>query len=574
VRHWPDAPACRTLLLQLYRHGFFSGRARLSSTTALQTGAGASPGPAFQRAADDFSGFEVATFDTVILNSVIQYFPSVEYLLRVLEGALRVLKPGGTLFIGDVRSLPLQEAFSTSVEVQQAPDDLPLEHLRQRIRQRIVREAELVLNPVFFYALRTCFPQIRRIEVHLKRGRYHNEMVRFRYDAILSTRSDSPSVPEDGVIRMNGKQSPLNIADLRLLLIAEKPSLVWISDVPNTRLTADERALDLLKNQKDNPALATAGDLRRAIQEQLAGDAGVDPEDIWEGFNDLPYSVSLHWSGRETDGSYEISLRHHTRGSTKWTSVPLGEDVWGTEAPPSLQSLGNNPLANQVNNRRIAILRDYVKKQLPEYMVPAVILLLDALPLTPNGKIDQRALPIPDRTIPLQGTFVAPRTFEEKTLAEIWKEVLGLDRVGIHDNFFEIGGDSIRSIQIVSRSTQAGLRLTPRLFFQHQTLAISARVTEAIAPTHGAPQADPTHSIQSQETQAVSLRQMLTEVAWAQLRQLPHLARELEDAYPLAPMQQSMIFQRSFTHNAELYWLCTVSSMKQAHINMAAFEQA
>ncbi|HJT56493.1 MAG TPA: amino acid adenylation domain-containing protein [Ktedonobacteraceae bacterium] len=527
-----------------------------------------------QRAAHDFSGIEDAAFDTVILNSVIQYFPSVDYLLRVLEGALRALKPGGTLFVGDVRSLPLLEAFHTSVEVRQAPDDLPIAHLRQRIQQRIDQEAELAIDPAFFYALQAYFPQIGKVEVHLKRGRYHNEMTRFRYDAILSARSDSPSLSEDTLIRMSSNQLSLNIADLRQLLVTMKPSLLWISNVPNARLTADKRALELLKNQADDPTLVTAGGLRRAVQEHSTSKTGVDPEEVWEGFNDLPYSVSLHWSGTEKDGSYEIVFQHHTRSSAQWIPVPLGEGVAEQETLPPLQLFGNHPLRNQVNNRRVAALRDHLKKQLPEYMVPAIILFLDALPLSPNGKVDQRALPKPDRTIPLQGTFVAPRTLEEKTLAEIWKEVLDLDRVGIHDNFFELGGDSIRSIQIVSRAGRAGLRLTPRLFFQHQTIAELASVTEDIAPVHSTPEAQFVHSIPAQGTEAVTLRPLLAETVWAQLRQLPGLARELEDAYPLAPMHQSMLLQRGLSHNAELYWLCTVSTMKKARINMAAFEQA
>ena len=406
----------------------------------------------FQQAADDFSGIETAAFDTVILNSVIQYFPGIEYLLRVLEGALHVLKPGGTLFIGDIRSLPLQEAYHTSVELQQAPDNLPLEHLRQRIQQRIAREAELVIDPTFFYALRAYFPQIGKVEVHLKRGRYHNEMVRFRYDAILSTCYNSPSLPEDAPLQMSGKQLPLNIANLRQLLVREKPSLLCISDVPNARLTADKQALDLLKNQENNPTLATAGDLRRAIQEQLADNTPVDPEDIWDGFHDLPYTVSLHWSGTETDGSYEIVLRHHSRISAQWAPVPSGEGVLETETPLSLQSLVNDPLQNQVNNSRIAVLRDHLKKQLPGYMVPSHFLVLDQLPLTPNGKIDRLALPASEiiRTVQVNA-YNPPQTATEQALATIWAEVFGVERIGRKDNFFTLGGHSLLAMRVLSR---------------------------------------------------------------------------------------------------------------------------
>ncbi len=122
-------------------------------------------------------------------------------------------------------------------------------------------------------------------------------------------------------------------------------------------------------------------------------------------------------------------------------------------------------------------LRAFLHDRLPDYMIPAAFVLLDELPLTPNGKLDRKALPAPDaiRPEPTDG-FIAPRTPAEETLARIWAAVLRIDRVGIHDNFFALGGDSILSIQIIAKAQQAGLRLTPRQVFQHQTIAELAAV--------------------------------------------------------------------------------------------------
>ncbi len=104
-------------------------------------------------------------------------------------------------------------------------------------------------------------------------------------------------------------------------------------------------------------------------------------------------------------------------------------------------------------------------------------MFLDALPLTPNGKVDRRALPAPDRADAGAGVgYVAPRNHVEEVLASIWSQVLGVPQVGIHDNFFAIGGDSIISIQIVARASQLGLRLASRQIFQHQTIAELAGV--------------------------------------------------------------------------------------------------
>ncbi|MBW4602156.1 MAG: amino acid adenylation domain-containing protein [Calothrix sp. FI2-JRJ7] len=122
-------------------------------------------------------------------------------------------------------------------------------------------------------------------------------------------------------------------------------------------------------------------------------------------------------------------------------------------------------------------LRGFLELKLPNYMVPAAFVILDALPLTPNGKVDRRTLLVLDTIRPeLDETFVAPQTTVEKQLVIIWGEVLGLEKIGINDNFFELGGDSILSLQVISKANQVGLHLTPKQLFQHQTIAQLAAV--------------------------------------------------------------------------------------------------
>jgi amino acid adenylation domain-containing protein/non-ribosomal peptide synthase protein (TIGR01720 family) len=128
----------------------------------------------------------------------------------------------------------------------------------------------------------------------------------------------------------------------------------------------------------------------------------------------------------------------------------------------------------------VAELREHLQERLPAYMIPSAFVTLDVMPLLPNGKVDRRALPAPDQTRPdLEDAFVAARTPVERRLSEIWCRVLRLERVGVHDNFFQLGGDSILSIQIVSQANHAGLGLTPKDVFQHQTIAELAAVAGA-----------------------------------------------------------------------------------------------
>ncbi|MEU7862451.1 amino acid adenylation domain-containing protein [Nonomuraea sp. NPDC049141] len=140
-----------------------------------------------------------------------------------------------------------------------------------------------------------------------------------------------------------------------------------------------------------------------------------------------------------------------------------------------------------------AELRAFAAARLPDYLVPAAVVLLTALPLTPNGKIDRAALPAPASLpgLPAPAPETGPRTREEGLLAVIWGELLGRDDVGVHDNFFELGGDSITGIQMVARARLAGLTLTSAQVFEHQTVAELARAAAEPARAAAGPREAP-----------------------------------------------------------------------------------
>ncbi len=116
-------------------------------------------------------------------------------------------------------------------------------------------------------------------------------------------------------------------------------------------------------------------------------------------------------------------------------------------------------------------LKKHLAASLPNYMVPGQIMTLKTIPKLPNGKVDFNALPSPERKTSIEQTQWENFDEKERQLARIWQEVLGIELVGLHDNFFEIGGDSILSIQIVSKARNAGIDLTPNQLFKHQTIA-------------------------------------------------------------------------------------------------------
>ncbi|HVR96505.1 MAG TPA: amino acid adenylation domain-containing protein, partial [Thermoanaerobaculia bacterium] len=175
-------------------------------------------------------------------------------------------------------------------------------------------------------------------------------------------------------------------------------------------------------------------------------------------------------------------------------------------------------------------LRAWVKERLPEYMVPAAFVALEALPLTPNGKVDRKTLPAPglDRS---ESEYVAPRTEEEEVLAAVWAQVLGLDRVGVEDNFFALGGDSILSLRVVALAGERGLALSLPDLFQHQTIA------------------ELTSSIRKTSSEAVR-REPFSLISEEDRGKLPE---DVEDAYPLAALQAGMLYHMELTPEDPLY---------------------
>ncbi|HEU0078824.1 MAG TPA: amino acid adenylation domain-containing protein, partial [Longimicrobiaceae bacterium] len=137
---------------------------------------------------------------------------------------------------------------------------------------------------------------------------------------------------------------------------------------------------------------------------------------------------------------------------------------------------------------RAAELREQLSMRLPDYMVPAAYVMLESVPLTANGKLDRRGLPAPERGAG-DGAGVGPRTPAEEILCGIWAELLRVERVGVEESFFELGGDSILSIQVVSRARQRGLVLSPRQLFEHPTVARLAAVAGQARHEAGAPAA-------------------------------------------------------------------------------------
>lgn len=336
-----------------------------------------------ERSADNLEGFPENSFDTVIINSAAQYFPGLSYLTRVLEKATKVVKPGGRIFVGDLRNLALLEPYAVSVELYQASPSMTIEELRKRVRRRMRFEEQLVISPAFFLALPKQFPKISSVEIRPKRGRFDNEMTRFRYDAIL----DVEVAPEKvfDVAWQDWTEQNLTLEVVAGKLRDHRPENLALARVPNGRIQRDLEAFTKLAN---SPSLETID----AFKESIEGldHRGIDPQQMRALGEELGYHVDISWAASRSDGSYDVLFRREAsiRSVIQWPQAP--------SMPESPIQYSNSPGRAVLHEDLMAQLVNYSRKHLPASIVPAAFIALDGLPLTPDGALDVAALLPPE----------------------------------------------------------------------------------------------------------------------------------------------------------------------------------
>ena len=390
--------------------------------------------------------------DVVIINSVIQYFPDVDYLREVLAAAVTAVRPGGAVFVGDVRSLPLLRMFHASVQLHKAADKRTRDELLRGVERDTGQEGELVVDPEFFLALKKHLPQISRVEIQLKRGWMHNELTRFRYDVVLHT--GEAAVQEQDALWLGWT----DLQELHRTLRDSQPDLIGVTRVPNARVWRDAMALRSLETGQGP---GTAGELREAWKDLPAN--AMEPETFWNLAKEFGYQAEIRATQDAGQGCFDVLLR---RGN----GVVRFPGESGTERP--WKSYATNPLRLRQSARLVPEIRNWLGEKLPDYMVPSAFVLVDFMPLSPNGKVDRRALAQLEQGRQEGVPYVEPRTPTEEKLTTIWAEVLRLPRVGVDDNFFALGGHSLLATQAVSRIREVyRVDLPLRALFETPTVA-------------------------------------------------------------------------------------------------------
>jgi ubiquinone/menaquinone biosynthesis C-methylase UbiE/acyl carrier protein len=463
-----------------------------------------------QRQADDFEGFEPESFDVVVLNSVVQYFPGIDYCVRVLERACRVLRPGGYIFVGDVRNLKLLRMFHAGIELERASPRTTVRQLRERIEQGLKRERELVIEPAFFHALRNQSWNITGVTVQLKRGWSNNELTAFRYDVVIQVNGPARRIESYEELSWDQLGS---VTSLQSYLREKSPSLLVVRGVLSARLNLVQHTLDELDAAKPDVTLGALG------LEQLVAPAGVEPEQLWGLQNQLPYSIQIDWAKNGDSATYDVLCAAHSAEGSRTNSLSVireDEDLrpWSAYA---------NVLRNEPSRQDLAkTLRHSLANKLPEYMIPSTFIWLDALPLTPTGKLDRHALPAPNsvRNDPTD-VYAAPKSDLERLIASVWSEVLGIEKISIDSNFFNIGGHSLLGMQVVARlSDSLNLNVPLRLMFETRSIRGLAEAISSLQTATKQPAIPRIVPAPRKDTSAIKLEQLTDEQVAALLNRL------------------------------------------------------
>ncbi|WP_225840230.1 class I SAM-dependent methyltransferase [Streptomyces sp. NK08204] len=325
-----------------------------------------------EREGTDFTGFADDSIDLVLLNSVIQYFPSADYLRQVLREAVRVVRPGGAVFIGDVRDLRLLEVLHSSVEVFHADGDARVDEVRRRVRAAVDEEGELLVDPSFFAALVTELTGVSEAGLQLKRGTVANELTKFRYDVTLRVGAEPVTRPYPPAVQWNPADWGTAAVDVRLG--RGEPRDLLILDVPDSRTAADVATWRALT---EAAAEARLDDL--PARDDLDGET---PGDWWAIGRRHGLTVAVTPPRSGAIGRYDVVL-------SRSGAIP----AWVPQT--RRQALSNAPFRHELSDDLARELRDFLHERLPEHMVPAHIAILDEIPLSPDGTLDVRRLPDP-----------------------------------------------------------------------------------------------------------------------------------------------------------------------------------
>jgi thioesterase domain-containing protein/acyl-CoA synthetase (AMP-forming)/AMP-acid ligase II len=392
-----------------------------------------------------------ASIDLVILNSVVQYFPDIDYLRDVVGEAIRVCRDGGHVFIGDVRNLLLLEAQHAASHIRRAAPDTPRAAIARRVREAIRDEEELLVDPAYFVEIAKRWPRLGRATLLIKDGEYSNELSRFRYDAVLELGSKH--------------QIDQTVASVAW---SERG---WLAALDEHLSRGDSVIVRGIRDQRAALAVIAA----RGLAERESAPTSPPVSQRLEQGEDVAALV------RRAQGAHvAIACQSFTADGTcdvvfnpVWRPIEVKRQPLGADS----RRFANTPARRDERAGLARELQVALRKTLPDYMIPSAVVVLDELPLSPNGKLDRAALATPVGA-PALGPTRSWLTPLEAIVAHSFADALGVEDVGVDGDFFALGGHSLMAARLANRlRATLGAEVSIRALFESPTVSqLAARL--------------------------------------------------------------------------------------------------
>lgn len=443
--------------------------------------------------AEKIDEISVGSADTVIINSVCQYFPDIDYMDDVIWKCIDKIEVKGRVFIGDVRDLRSASLFYGSVAVGRGGAKQDVAAWREKVRRFAADEGELLIHPDYFRSLVHRNARISAVAIKPKKGNYVNELSLFRYDVVLDI-----GLPEESacpLVRYEWSEAGPDLEEI----VRSHPDRLLIAGIPDLRHGNLASIAALLEGED---AQGTVGEAARRREPGNEAPRGFLPDECHKIAERFGRAAAVEVAFGDRSGTFDVLFSSRDRLPNDLVMPSIGQ-------VPSDKVLANCPCGNGgTSGLEIAKsvstgdLRGWLRERLPEYMIPDYFVALPALPRSSNGKIDRRALlaqraiseeelsprseaPVPES---IQADFGAPtsRTASDVAslagiIASIWTEVLGGVAVRPSDNFFDVGGHSLRAVKAQSRlSERLGRKLNASLLFRFPTaVTLAGHLAEA-----------------------------------------------------------------------------------------------
>ncbi|MCZ6924557.1 MAG: hypothetical protein O7D30_03665, partial [Rickettsia endosymbiont of Ixodes persulcatus] len=326
----------------------------------------------------------------------------------------------GHIFIGDVINYLHLKNIQIEKLLTKEINHLTYQEFLQLVEKNCDQNDELFINSDFFYSLKRLNPRITHVEVTLKKGKFYNEMNCFRYDVVLYI-DRKPTATKKMPI-LNWQEDTININSIKNLVSANDLDIFCITNIPNQRVAEfdyfEQRNLaeeNWLENYEDYAFRAK--------------NISINPDMLVTIAKEFNYDTVLVPSQKKPAGYFDFIAFKTTHDKPHDQYLDY---IQRTIINTNLMSYANNPLTAQLNHELISQLKSSLYERLPSYMVPRTIMVIKEMPLTMNGKIDRKFLA--KLVIPIhKKQYISPHTVEEMKMIDIWKSILGISEIGIHD---------------------------------------------------------------------------------------------------------------------------------------------